>query len=462
MGGTSSEPEPEGESVSSPEPEQLYSVSPSEPELFSGSTPEPELFSGSTPEPELFSGSTPEPELFSGSTHEPELSGLLSPEPENLFNSSSPEPEYLFSTSSSEPEYLFSASSSETEPYGEPKAEPEPEAVPETEPMSESWPEPGPEWSVAYGEWGVGWPLHIYIFGIIYFILFMAALLLLCAYLSKRKVLHKGKLTVSLLTMTIIFNLCRTISLFGDRYSTNKTFHPFLSRLLWMLPVPFLLSSFSLVLLALLDSTKFYIGPPRFQKLSSILVFTAFHFTLVLTTDISVYYEPSSKPMLLICQGLFILYGLLLTIGFIYTGLKIRSNCSSGLLVENQTALSSLIRICAVSAVIGVSIVATYIYSSVSVFGVYSDEKFIDAWDWWILQTVIRLEEISESLIVLIVASRSAISRNNFFGKCFKHCCPTSSPRVTPVSITVRPGTVMETEISCTSIKMKDNCINGN
>lgn len=67
---------------------------------------------------------------------------------------------------------------------------------------------------------------------------------------------------------------------------------------------------------------------------------------------------------------------------------------------------------CYVSSAIGFSIIATHIYASSSVFGVYSDVIFVDAWSWWALQTLMRSEELAEVIVVICVAKRSILPKD--------------------------------------------------
>lgn len=232
----------------------------------------------------------------------------------------------------------------------EPEAEPsspepdilgEPEFVgPESEPENllfgtndedrvESWPEPEPEWDAAFNEWGAVWPLHVYFFGTCYAIAFIFAVLCVIAIVKSIKA-GKGKLAFSLLVMVIIFNASRALSLFMEPYYAYNNI-PFLtSRIIWSIGVPFLTSSFSLVFLVLLDTTKMEIGPPRFQKMSVILTITGIHVGIVLVSDFVVFYEAAAKAMLVICQLLFMIYGMVLAIGYLYVGVKIRQNSSAG------------------------------------------------------------------------------------------------------------------------------------
>ena len=75
----------------------------------------------------------------------------------------------------------------------------------------------------------------------------------------------------------------------------------------------------------------------------------------------------------------------------------------------DNSGITRLIFTCYVSSVIGFSIIATHIYASSSVFGVYSDVKFVDAWSWWALQTLMRSEELAVVIVVICVAKRSLL-----------------------------------------------------
>lgn len=233
-------------------------------------------------------------------------------------------------------ELVSEISAAEPEIIGEPEFEPG--SLPENliliddEHEAKSWPEPEPEWNTAFGEWGVAWPLHVYIFGTFYAVAFIFAFLCVMAIVKTIK-LRKGKLTFSLLIMVILFNASRALSLFIEPYYAYGNV-PFLTaRIIWSIGLPFLTSSFSLVFLVLLDTTKMDIGPPKFQKVSMILTITVIHIGIVMTSDFIVFYEASAKAMLVVCQALFILYGLVLAIGYMFVGIKMRQNSTAGRLL---------------------------------------------------------------------------------------------------------------------------------
>ena len=136
-------------------------------------------------------------------------------------------------------------------------------------------------------------------------------------------------------------------------------------------------------------------------------------------------------------------------------------NCNAKMifcsLTDNSTQLSSLIKICYLSMLVGVAIVTTHLYSSAGDFGVYSNVQYVDSWSWWALQTAMRTEEILETSIVIVVASRSVQSKRDIFHHCLRCCRTKRKPRITrvsPISITVRPSSVV-TQLSSDSFMAK-------
>ena len=221
----------------------------------------------------------------------------------------------------------------EPEATPEPEFLPKPEAKPEPEPEAEvegAWAEPEPDWSSAYYNWGPAWELHVYIFAACYFVIFLLAAISLTSFIKDKQSLKRGKLTFSLLIMVTIFTLLRSMAMFIDPYGTTDTIPNDFFRMLWSVALPGLTASFSVLLLVLLDTTKMSLGPPRFQKLSTILIFTACHFAIVIISDIVFILCQSCKGMLLFCQILFILYGALLAVGYLYSSVAIHKNCAAG------------------------------------------------------------------------------------------------------------------------------------
>ncbi|OWF39638.1 hypothetical protein KP79_PYT13563 [Mizuhopecten yessoensis] len=465
--------EPESEPVTS-EPEPVTIEPESEPESV---TSEPEIVT-SEPKPVTSQPVTPDPEPDENSENNDEggtpetVTGSLPHivpgiDIENSAKTTS-EPESSGVTDESpkiepEPETGTDGEGGEVTPSLEPETHPEVAVVPQpevgisepgnesftsSEPMSgsepfaepESWPEPGPDWSSAYAVWGPAWPSHVFVFGLLFLFLSTTTIVFLIIIFYESKGVFRGKLTLSLLCMTLFFTFLRALSLLSDPYSTTGNIPWIASRLIWSFAHPAITSAFSLILLVLLDTTRMSIGPPRFQKLPAILSVTGFHFLLVGSSDIVVFYQPVAKVMLLLCQTLFILYGLLLTVGYLYVGVKIRRNCVAGQDGDDSDTIQQLVSLSFVSSAASALIGVTQIYSAVSVFGIYSNAVYVDSWSWWSLQSLMRVEEIIPVFIILKLASRSV--RGSYLSK-IRKCIPCevfkkrlgSKARITPINV---------------------------
>ncbi|XP_041376498.1 proline-rich transmembrane protein 4-like [Gigantopelta aegis] len=321
---------------------------------------------------------------------------------------------------------MSSTSEPKTEPISEGESSPEPStAVPETtitsepetsqtepEPQPEIWPEPGPDWPEAFSAWGVAWPLHVYIIATIFTCIAILAVFLILANVCNKTGQKKSTTTISLNSMVAFFTGTRACVLFMDPYSQARDPVPFIvSHIVWSVGLPGLTASFSIVFLILLDTTKMEMAPPKFQRLGTIAWITGVHLGIVLAVDLLVMYVGFTvKPLLLLCQALFIAYGLTLSIGFLYTAVKIRGNLtSSGQIKDEQTErLWKLTRTIGTASVIAMAMCVTYVYSAVSEFGVLSDISVVDPWSWWSLQTLLRLEEIACSLVVVTIFVKSS------------------------------------------------------
>ena len=66
-----------------------------------------------------------------------------------------------------------------------------------------------------------------------------------------------------------------------------------------------------------------------------------------------------------------------------------------------------LSKIAAGAAAVAFTIFVTYIYTASSEFGILSKQKYVGAWKWWTLQTIIRLEEIVACCLILTIAFRN-------------------------------------------------------
>ena len=210
---------------------------------------------------------------------------------------------YTLSATEPRPETEITQAEPHTE--GEARAEGESTAISEqageSEPYvePETWPEPGPRWSEAFEKWRAAWYIHVYFFAI--------AFLAIGSYAGYYVILNiydglRGKyLSVCLNGMVLLFGTTRAFVLFLDPYHQGSLIKAlFTMRLLWSIGGPCLTASDSLIILALVETARVSIAPPRFQRLETISIVIAFHFVLVIVSDtiVSIYME--AKIMILL------------------------------------------------------------------------------------------------------------------------------------------------------------------
>ena len=286
-----------------------------------------------------------------------------------------------------------------------PTSEPEPTRSAEPEPTAaaENWPEPGPEWETAFRTWGGTWHGHVYIFAVVF--LLMTCYASYYVVQNVRDGLQKKYLGFCLNVVMFLGCFTRSFVLFFDPYHQGDLIGNWKAmHVLWSLAGPCLTSSDSLVILALLETTKISLAPPKLQKFRVIMSIIVGHFVLVLLTDFLVSEFVDAKPMLVFCQSFFISWGSLLGIGYFALAYKIDKKLFSH---RTKTAKERLyIRMIYASGVANFFLAGIFIYSCAGVFSVYSNVSYVDSWSWWTLQTFLRTSEVISCLLVFSVSAK--------------------------------------------------------
>lgn len=310
----------------------------------------------------------------------------------------------------------------ESEPENQSKAEGEPKSthynatkpysVPElkwngkgeTESTAENWPEPGPRWEEAYSSWKWAWGLHVYLFASVCLCIGLYAGYFVIANIYDGL---KGKyLSVNLNILVALFGFTRAFVLYLDPYHQGGIIYNTASmRVVWSLAGPCLTASDCLMILALIETAKVSIAPPKLQKLSVNLFIICVHFTLVITTDCVVSEHVEAKLMLLFCQMFFSTWGIVLgTFNFIL-GYKLDKQLFSHK-KPKEKADKIYIYLIYASGVANYFLCGITVYSAFGVFGVYSDVQHVDAWPWWALQTLSRFSEILACVLIFTVSAK--------------------------------------------------------
>ena len=288
----------------------------------------------------------------------------------------------------------------------------------EPEPNAEgSWPEPGPDWLVAFKKWEWAWALHVNGFGAVFTLVAMLPLVeIFRLFVSKRR---KTALKVTLLTMIAVFCMTRAIVLFVNPYGSTGRLDAGLTRLLFAIGNPCAISALSLLLLVLIDTTKMNVAPPKFQRLRYIIPVIVAHVILVIASDFIVANYLKAKDLILVCQLYYIIVGVFLTVGFGKVTYKISRNVAAN--VHKDKKMRKLQIMILVSTVISCALLVVHLYAAVGVFGIYSDEKHVEAWPWWGFQTCQRSLEVAMCLVVIRLNSKTVDNRRSLLN--LLPCC---------------------------------------
>lgn len=300
----------------------------------------------------------------------------------------------------------FVSNDEETNQDNVPSPEHQPE--PSSPSSSNDQPEPGPSWPEAFKVWKWSWPVHVYAFISCYLIVAMVTF----AYLVHECVLRRStsnRLKVGLFTNLFLFSLTRGVLFLVDPYNSQGVALTTPYFITWSIGFPFILSAFSLLLLAMVDTTRIDLTPPRFQNIFTLSLLSVCHLLIVFITDLISMSFKQAKVLLLLCQIYLSVFGLILSLGFLYVARKLTQNTNS--VPDNK--IRRLQCLVYVSAVVGLVLVCIQAYSASSVFGVLSDDREIHPWPWFILQTCGRSVEIAMCFVIVWAFKRTKYNKND-------------------------------------------------
>ncbi|XP_031550107.1 uncharacterized protein LOC116287563 [Actinia tenebrosa] len=330
----------------------------------------------------------------------------------NLFISSVPRVSTLFGSSPLPEEEKAPEPESTQEPIPEsegtkgPKSEAEPNGTSESEPEpeAETWPEPGPLWSEAFKTWKSAWSIHIYLSATAY--LLMAFYAAYYVVFNVYDGLDKKYLSVSLNIMVLVFCLSRSFIMYLDPYHQGDIIHALkVMHLLWSIGGPCLTAADSLIILALLEMCHLRITIPSLQRASVISVIVTLHFFFVIVTDFVVAEYVSAKGMILFCQIFYLIWGFVLGTGYMRLGYVLDRQLFGHKPKKDKQDKLYIFLIYA-SGIANYGLVLIMLYTAVGVFGVYSNVKFVDAWHWYILQSLSRFSEVITCVLIFTVSAK--------------------------------------------------------
>ena len=329
-----------------------------------------------------------------------------------------------------------------TEP--EPSSEPVPEAVPSGHVSSIA--EPLPQWDLALRTWQWVWPLHWAGIGSLFVLMALYATWSIII-MSSGKNKRRQPLSLVINILLVILGLTRALFLFINPYESEQCYilpncPMILTRLLFGLGLPCFTASFSLIHLTFLQLTKLTLYPAKLQSIKVLICVISIHFGLAIITEVIMFTNANWRWLTIVCQGFFILFCLLLSTSFIYSGRKVikyarqnssrmqrlggrlstkrsinNGNDNSG--KEFRPNMTKLVKITYFTTFLGFAGVILQLYA---IFGVYNMFTARPApprpWSWFAFESLFRIVEVLAGCTMAYVGRRQVRDKSLYVKAC--------------------------------------------
>ena len=295
--------------------------------------------------------------------------------------------------------------------------------------VSCAWAESNPNMTEAVDVLQYGFQIHVYFFATCYAILLSYAIYSIVATTMGHQ--KRKRLGISLHMMIAVSSLTRALTLFIDPYGFAMILPCPVNVIIWSLGWPGIVSSYSIFFLAALESTQLTIGPPRFQRLSTLAVIIAVSIAYVLFADLLVSYLPSAIISMLVCELMFVVWGLALSLGFVYVWCRMRRNLSASCprnsterrrssvhgsvkaSEEETRRLKRLITIFLISSVDCLVLTGTHIVPVIGFFEPRIVDFVSKPWQWFAFQTGQRILEIIMCVLIIVAMCKSTTGNDD-------------------------------------------------
>ena len=187
-------------------------------------------------------------------------------------------------------------------------------------------PEPGPEWRIARRQWGLSWQLHWIGLGLAFAFLACRSLWALIRSPDVNSRFARRNLFYAINWLLVALGTTRSLYLMLDPYESGENIANcplWVVRPLFGIAFPCLMSAFCLVHVAFLEVAKIKLVSPKLSSVRFIAVIIVVHFAVVAVSDTTTAIEANRTELLIVCQSFFIIWGLLNSISFIYSGTRV-------------------------------------------------------------------------------------------------------------------------------------------
>jgi hypothetical protein len=275
-------------------------------------------------------------------------------------------------------------------------------------------PEPIPNWNGgATNTLGWLWPAHVYLFAVLFVLLTVVTFLALI--LKQKRNQNRYVVKAIMLSAVIVLAASRSVMLLVDPYlSTGKTssWWIFGCILVTGIGTTSLTASLS-ILLYITTMSVWRTSTHRKLNLGAVVwSITIANFVFFITSDVvSMLWEDEGKIMLVVCQITFAVWGILVSIGFTTLTFQLRKNARAtfeqarfNVTIRNEE--ERLKKLCALLGILAATSAIFFVLRIAEAISGLTSEKFSDAWSWWSIQTILRILEITNAIVLLLVFHR--------------------------------------------------------
>lgn len=277
--------------------------------------------------------------------------------------------------------------------------------------------EPVPDWKEARELWGIAWEFHWIGFGLAFSALAITSSIALVR-ANKKKRFGRKPYVIAINSLLLILGVTRALYLLIDPYESKQNgikMPKWFAQFLFNVAFPCLTSSFGLIFLVFLRVAKLQLVSERLKNARYLVGIILFHFAIVLVADIAAAIDYSNVHILfIICQLFFIIWGLLLSATFIYSGLKViyrAKNVEKQLETQRAANTSKVAKVTIGTSCLGVAISVLQLYSLVDVYRFYSDFADPPPWSWWSFQTCSRLLEVAMACTIAYSVMKRSVPK---------------------------------------------------
>lgn len=277
--------------------------------------------------------------------------------------------------------------------------------------------EPVPDWKEARELWGIAWEFHWIGFGLAFSALAITSSIALVR-ANKKKRFGRKPYVIAINSLLLILGVTRALYLLIDPYESKQNgikMPKWFAQFLFNVAFPCLTSSFGLIFLVFLRVAKLQLVSERLTNARYLVGIILFHFAIVLVADIAAAIDYSNVHILfIICQLFFIIWGLLLSATFIYSGLKViyrAKNVEKQLETQRAANTSKVAKVTIGTSCLGVAISVLQLYSLVDVYRFYSDFADPPPWSWWSFQTCSRLLEVAMACTIAYSVMKPSVPK---------------------------------------------------